>query len=195
MNLLNKKSLITLVIILILIISGFIVMTKMKKQESTQVLIKTTEGNITIELYSDKAPITVENFLRYVDAKSYDGVIFHRVIKDFMIQTGGFKEDGSQITTFSQIKLESNNGLKNERGTLAMARTPLPNSATSQFFINVGNNDFLNYGVRDEGYAVFAKVIIGMEVIDKIQAMQTTTKFGMSDWPVTDVKIISVERV
>jgi len=163
--------------------------------KNTQVLIKTSEGDITLELYADKAPITVKNFLNYVDDGSYDGTVFHRVIDGFMIQGGGFDKSGKQRDTRDAIKLESDNGLKNEEGTVAMARTSDPDSATNQFFINTADNIFLDNGYRDEGYAVFAKVIKGMDVVKKIEGVQTTTKHGMGDWPVNDVVIISVKRV
>lgn len=159
-----------------------------------KVLLKTSKGDITIELYSDKAPITVKNFLSYVDDKTYDGTVFHRVINSFMIQGGGFDTSGKQKPTKAPIKLESNNGLKNDIGTIAMARTMDPNSATDQFFINTAKNDFLNYGFRDEGYAVFGKVVSGMDVVKAIESVSTTTKNGMGDWPSEDVLIISVRR-
>ncbi len=163
--------------------------------KNTQVLFKTSEGDIVMELYADKAPITVKNFLNYVDDGSYDGTVFHRVIDGFMIQGGGFDKNGKQRDTRDAIELESDNGLKNEEGTVAMARTSDPDSATNQFFINTADNIFLDYGYRDEGYAVFAKVIKGMDVVKKIEGVQITTKHGMGDWPVNDAVIISVKRV
>jgi cyclophilin family peptidyl-prolyl cis-trans isomerase len=166
-----------------------------KDSKIPQVLIKTSMGDITVELYADKAPITVKNFLVYVDEKAYDKTVFHRVIDGFMVQGGGFTADGNEKPTHDPIKLESNNGLKNEKYTLAMARTTVPDSATNQFFINVNNNEFLNYGARDAGYAVFGKVIKGMDVVDKIAKVSTTTKNRMSDWPVKEVVIEKVERV
>ncbi len=161
----------------------------------TKVLLKTSMGDIVIELYKDKSPITVENFLSYVKEGAYDGTVFHRVIDEFMIQGGGFTPDGKQKPTREPIKLESNNGLKNEKYTLAMARTTIPDSAANQFFINTNNNEFLNYGVRDEGYAVFGKVIKGQEVVDKIGKSQTTAKNGMTDWPVKNVIIEKAEII
>lgn len=185
----NKKYYITLgIIIFILVIGGYAIM----NQKNKQVVIETSKGDIVIELYLDKAPISVENFLSYVKSGGYDNTVFHRVISGFMIQGGGFTQDGNKKDTNSPIKLESNNGLKNKRGTIAMARTSIPDSATNQFFINIADNNFLDYGVRDEGYAVFGKVISGMEVVDKIEEVITTTKYGMSDWPVEDVKIIKI---
>jgi len=166
-------------------------MTGNATKQNPQVLIKTSMGDITLELYPDQAPITVENFLTYVDEKAYDQTIFHRVIDGFMIQGGGFATDGKQKSTHAPIKLESNNGLKNEKYTVAMARTTVPDSATNQFFINVQNNEFLNYGTRDPGYAVFGKVIKGTEVVDKIAKVQTDS----SDKPLKNIIIEKVERI
>ncbi len=143
--------------------------------ENTHVLIKTNQGDIVIELENDKAPISVDNFLTYVQDKHYDGTIFHRVIKNFMIQGGGMDENRMMKPMRAPIKNEANNGLKNARGTIAMARTNQVDSATSQFFINVKDNTFLDHGARDFGYAVFGKVIKGMEVVDKIAALPTTS--------------------
>ena len=161
---------------------------------NTTVVMETSEGNIEIELFADKAPVSVSNFLAYVDEKFYDNTIFHRVIPNFMIQGGGFDAKLSQKPTKAPIKNEAKNGLKNDRGTLAMARTMIVDSATSQFFINTKNNDFLNNGARDFGYAVFAKVTAGMDVVDKIGAVRTTNKNGMGDVPAADVVIKSVKR-
>jgi cyclophilin family peptidyl-prolyl cis-trans isomerase len=162
-------------------------------------LIETSEGNIKVELYQDKAPTTVKNFLRYVDEKHYDGTIFHRVIRDFMIQGGGF-EPGMKPRgdTHGGIDNESSNGLSNERGTIAMARTDVPNSATDQFFINtVDNAKGLDRAhARDRvGYAVFGKVIEGMDVVDKIRRVETSRVGRDSDVPVEDVVIKSIRRV
>jgi cyclophilin family peptidyl-prolyl cis-trans isomerase len=138
-------------------------------EDSDIVKIETNYGDIVVELYPEKAPITVGNFKQYVNENFYSDTIFHRVIDGFMIQGGGVDaKTGREKETHAEIKLESNNGLKNDRGTIAMARTMVPDSATSQFFINTKNNDFLNYGYRDEGYAVFGKVVSGMDVVDKI---------------------------
>jgi cyclophilin family peptidyl-prolyl cis-trans isomerase len=162
-----------------------------------KVLMKTTKGDMTIELHLDKAPITVKNFLSYVDEKFYDGTIFHRVIKDFMIQGGGLTEDFVEKPAKSPIKNEASNGLKNKRGTIAMARMPEPNSATCQFFINHVDNSFLDYGVASDGfgYCVFGTVIDGMSVVDDIAKTPTMTKRGMADVPRETIKIISVSRV
>ncbi len=169
-----------------------------KKVEKTpHVIIETSEGKIEVELNQEKAPISVENFLKYVDEGFYNGTIFHRVIKNFMIQGGGFDEKMSQKKTHDQIKNEASNGLKNDKYTLAMARTNVVDSATAQFFVNTKTNDFLNY--RDSspagyGYAVFGKVVSGQDVVDKIEGMSTTTKDGMGDVPTKTVTIKSAKR-
>lgn len=162
--------------------------------ENTIVKLKTSEGDITIELNADKAPITVENFLKYVKEGFYDGTIFHRVIPNFMIQGGGFTGDMQQKQTHPNIKNEADNGLKNSRGTIAMARTPDPDSASSQFFINLNDNAFLNFkdkSMQGWGYCVFGKVISGMEVVDKIAAVETGSKKGHQDVP---KQTISIEK-
>ena len=163
-----------------------------KENEETIVVIETSKGNIEIELNQEKAPISVKNFLNYVKNNHYDGTVFHRVISNFMIQGGGFTPDGEQKPVDNPIKLESNNGLKNDEGTIAMARTNIPDSATSQFFINVKGNDLLNYAPGNDGYAVFGKVISGMEVVNEIKAVNTGIKFGMQDWPTEDVVITKI---
>jgi cyclophilin family peptidyl-prolyl cis-trans isomerase len=162
-----------------------------------KVLMKTTKGDITIELYPDEAPISVENFLSYVNEKFYDGTIFHRVIKDFMIQGGGLNTDFQEKTTKAPIQNEAKNGLKNKRGTLAMARMPEPHTASSQFFINHANNSFLDYGQAADGwgYCVFGKVIQGLDVVDAIANSPTMTKSGMSDVPRETIEIISVTLI
>jgi peptidyl-prolyl cis-trans isomerase A (cyclophilin A) len=158
------------------------------------VVFSTNYGDFTVELFADKAPVTVENFLSYVDEGFYDGTIFHRVIPGFMVQGGGFTPDMQQKQTKAPIKNEADNGLKNERGTLSMARTQDINSATTQFFINVKDNDFLDHGTRDFGYAVFAKVVDGMDVVDKIVSVKTTNKGMHRDVPAEPVVIESVKR-
>jgi peptidyl-prolyl cis-trans isomerase B (cyclophilin B) len=156
-------------------------------------VMETSMGTITIELDPAKAPVTVKNFLRYVDDKFYDGTIFHRVMPTFMIQGGGFEPGMEQKETHDPIPNEAKNGLKNKRGTIAMARTSAPHSATAQFFINVVDNAGLDYPSRDGwGYCVFGKVIDGMDVADKIRAVETTTKGRFADVPVEDVIIKSV---
>ena len=167
-------------------------------EENPTVLMETSLGSITIELDQAKAPITVKNFLSYVDEKFYDGTIFHRVIGNFMIQGGGFTADMQQKRVKAPIKNEAGNGLKNMTGTLAMARTNVVDSATAQFFINVVDNDFLdhqNTTSQGFGYAVFGKVIQGMDVVEKIKAVKTVSKMGFSDVPAEAVVIKSVKRV
>jgi peptidyl-prolyl cis-trans isomerase A (cyclophilin A) len=159
------------------------------------VIISTSKGDIKVELFKNEAPVTVENFLSYVNDGFYDGTIFHRVIPSFMIQGGGFTPDFAQKPTKAPIKNEANNGLKNDRGTLAMARTQVVDSATSQFFINLVNNDFLNNGARDYGYAVFGKVVDGMDVVDAIAAVPTDNKGMHGNVPTEDVVIESVKVV
>ena len=160
------------------------------------VKLQTTMGDILIELDDQAAPVTVKNFLEYVEDGFFNGKIFHRVIPNFMIQGGGFSEDMRQDKTRDPIVNEANNGLKNERGTIAMARTNDPNSATAQFFINHTDNDFLNYaGQANPGYAVFGKTVEGMDVVDAIAAVKTTTRNGMDDVPVEPVVITSATVV
>ncbi len=162
------------------------------KKELPVVVFETTKGNIEIELYPDKAPVTVQNFLYYVDNKFYDGLIFHRVIADFMIQGGGFTPEMTQKQPKPAIEIESSNGLKNDKYTVAMARTSDPNSATSQFFINVKDNAFLNFTAKTPqgyGYTVFGKVVAGQQVVHAIEKVKTGSKNGMNDVPVEVVKI------
>ncbi len=159
------------------------------------VTLKTSQGDITIELYPDKAPDTVANFLQYVDDGFYNGTIFHRVINGFMIQGGGFTADMRQKPTRAPVKNEAANGLKNETGTLAMARTSDPHSATAQFFINVKDNDFLTHPGQDGwGYCVFGKVVDGMDTVNAIKAVPTGVRAMMRDVPVEPVEIIEAVR-
>jgi cyclophilin family peptidyl-prolyl cis-trans isomerase len=195
--------------LLVLIVGGgFLVSSLMRGGPSgpkPQVVIETSEGPITVELFEGESPITVENFLKYVDKKHYDGTIFHRVIPNFMVQGGGFEPGMKQKLppTRQGIKNEAGNGLKNERGTLAMARTDNPDSATDQFFINLKDNDLLDRPRAPDrvGYAVFGRVIQGMDVVDRIADVQTETRpdprgFGEhKDVPVKDVLIKSLRRV
>lgn len=162
---------------------------------NTHMQIQTNYGNIEIELYDDKAPVSVKNFKNYVNSNFYNGTIFHRVIPGFMVQGGGFEKNMIEKSTQAPIVNESNNGLKNERGTLAMARTNDPNSATSQFFINVADNEFLNRSPMNPGYAVFGKVSKGMDIVDKIVKVPTGT-YGMhQDVPKQSVVITSVKLI
>jgi peptidyl-prolyl cis-trans isomerase A (cyclophilin A) len=160
-------------------------------QTAPQVKFQTSQGDFVVEVYPDKAPRTVENFLQYVQDKHYDGTIFHRVIANFMIQGGGFTVDMNQKATRTPIPLEAMNGLNNDYGTIAMARTNIPNSATSQFFVNVKTNDFLNAKGPSDGYTVFGKVISGMEVVEKIKSVST----GRNDVPQTPILINSATLV
>lgn len=160
--------------------------------------LHTNHGVITVNLFDEKAPETVANFKEYVKSGHYDGTIFHRVISNFMIQGGGFEAGMKQKTTRGQIKNEANNGLSNKIGTLAMARTMEPHSASAQFFINVKDNDFLDHTaptVQGWGYTVFGEVVEGMDIVEKIKAVPTTMKSGQQDVPVEDVVIEKAEIV
>lgn len=164
--------------------------------EIVLVLMETSLGDITLELDSKNAPITVENFISYIEDDFYSGTVFHRVIDGFMVQGGGFNQNQTQKETKSPILLESYNGLSNTRGTIAMARTNVPNSATSQFFINVVDNEFLDYqSAQQPGYAVFGRVIQGMDVVDQLTKVETTTKGPHQNWPVEEVVIYSVTLI
>ncbi len=168
----------------------------MTEEKNPRVLMETSMGNIEIELFKDKAPISVRNFLSYVKDGFYDGLVFHRVISNFMVQGGGMDESMQPKKTKFAIKNEANNGLSNTRGTLAMARTAVIDSATSQFFINVVDNKFLDYrGKTAElfGYAVFGQVTEGMDVVDAIRQVKTGSKAGHGDVPLEPVTIVSVK--
>ncbi len=158
------------------------------------VVLSTNLGDITIELYQAKAPISVKNFLGYAESGFYTGTIFHRVIAGFMIQCGGLTQDMAKKTTLPAIKNEAKNGLSNKRGTLAMARTQIVDSATSQFFINVSDNIVLDHGVRDYGYAVFGKVVDGMDIVDKITQVKTGRKAGQQNVPLQPIIIKGIIR-
>jgi len=183
----NMKNFITLVTAIATIILSSCAHSK----ENVKISIQTNLGTIEAELFTDKAPETVKNFLSYVDSEFYNGTIFHRVIHGFMIQGGGHTSDMAQKQTKAPIKNEAKNGLKNLKGTLAMARTQAVDSATSQFSINTNNNSFLDHGARDYGYCVFGKVTSGMNVVEAIEAVRT----GQSDIPLENVVIISIKRV
>ena len=164
----------------------------------TQIDIETSKGTVRIELDEVKAPISSKNFLEYVDAGHYNGTVFHRVIPGFMIQGGGFEPGMKQKSTNATITNEANNGLKNNRYTLAMARTSAPHSASSQFFINATDNNFLNFTAETAsgwGYAVFAKVVSGNDVVDAIEKVKTGSKGGHGDVPLEDVTIVRASRV
>jgi len=169
-----------------------------KPSKSIMVKLKTNFGDITLELNAEKAPVTVANFLEYVNSGFYSNTIFHRVIPGFMIQGGGFEPGMKQKPTKAAIKNEADNGLKNEKYTVAMARTNDPHSATAQFFINVENNEFLNFKSSTPqgwGYCVFAKVVEGQDVVDKIAAVRTGSKGFYQDVPTEDVVIQSAEKL
>jgi cyclophilin family peptidyl-prolyl cis-trans isomerase len=168
-----------------------------KELKNVQIIIDTSLGTITAELYPAKAPATVSNLLSYVDAKFYDATIFHRVIDSFMIQGGGFTRDMIQKKNQAPVKNEADNGLRNERGTLAMARTMIVDSATSQFFINLVDNSFLDFKSKTDagwGYCVFGKVVEGMEVVDKIAKVRTDLSGRLQNVPVEPVIINSIRR-
>ena len=156
------------------------------------ITIKTNHGDISVELFDDKAPISCENFRQYARDGHFAGTVFHRVIPNFMIQGGGMDESMTAKPTREAIKNEADNGVSNTRGTLAMARTMVVDSATSQFFINLRDNDFLDHGTRDFGYAVFGQVTDGMDVVDAIAAVPTGSRGGHQDVPVDAVEIIEV---
>jgi peptidyl-prolyl cis-trans isomerase A (cyclophilin A) len=156
---------------------------------------ETSLGDFTVELFEKDAPLSVANFLSYIDAGFFDGTIFHRIVPGFVIQGGGFTEDMTQKKTQSPVKNEADNGRKNKRGTLSMARTSDINSATSQFFVNLKDNEFLDHSRGNFGYAVFAQVTEGMDVIDKIAAVETGRKRGFDDVPVEAVIMKSVRRL
>ena len=171
---------------------------QMSESKHPIILIKTTAGDIKVELDAEKAPISVKNFLQYVNEGHYNGTIFHRVIDGFMVQGGGFTKDMQQKPVHAPIKIESDNGLKNTRGTLAMARTSDVNSATAQFFINVVDNSFLDFRAKNPsgyGYAVFGHVIEGMDIVDKIKKTKTGNKGAFENVPVESIEIIDAKQI
>ncbi|MBF0177063.1 MAG: peptidylprolyl isomerase [Magnetococcales bacterium] len=165
------------------------------KGDKVMVVLTTSMGDITVELDAAKAPLSVKNFLAYVEEGFFDGTIFHRVIPGFMVQCGGMLPDMKEKRTHAPIKNEANNGLKNTRGTLAMARTQVVDSATSQFFINVADNVFLDHGGRDFGYAVFGRVVKGMEVVDQIVGVPTGNRAGHQNVPLQPITIVKAQRL
>ncbi|MGH8378480.1 MAG: peptidylprolyl isomerase [Gammaproteobacteria bacterium] len=164
-------------------------------KEPRKILNTTSLGDITLELYREKAPISVENFLAYVDEGFYDGTVFHRVISKFMIQGGGFEKDMQQKKLRAPIQNEAANGLLNSRYSIAMARTSDVHSATSQFFINLADNAFLNNGTRDYGYAVFGKVVHGTDIVDRIAGVKTGRRGPHADVPLEPVVLLSAKRL
>lgn len=163
--------------------------------ETSLIRFETSHGAFTVELFPKEAPLSAENFLRYVDEHHFDGTLFHRIVPGFVIQGGGLDAQFRNKRTRAPIRNEAKNGLKNTRGTLSMARTSEVDSATSQFFVNLADNDFLNHSARDFGYAVFGRVTEGMDVIDKIAAVKTGRRQGHQDAPLEDVLIVSARRI
>ena len=186
-----KRILISMVVVLAVSFSA-------AAAENPKVALETSKGKIVLELYADKAPQTVKNFLTYVDAGYYNGTIFHRVIAGFMIQGGGFTADMKKKSGRKPIRNEADNRVRNERGTIAMARTQAPHSASAQFFINTVDNDFLNHKSKTRpgwGYAVFGRVAEGMTVVDAIAAVKTGTRSGFRDVPIEALVITKASRV
>jgi cyclophilin family peptidyl-prolyl cis-trans isomerase len=191
---LTRKSAIALLMIILFIGSTLVTLSSMflggnEAEERQVAVLETSRGIIKLELDAERAPVTVANFVQYVEDGFYDGTVFHRVIPGFMIQGGGYAPDGSGKPTREPIELESANGLKNLRGTIAMARTMVADSATSQFFINLEDNDFLDHSTGFDGYAVFGRVVEGMDVVDAIAAVETGIRGYFEDWPVEDIVI------
>lgn len=186
------------IIVLLITVCLCLFLTSPAGAENPSVELQTSKGKIVLELHADKAPVTVANFLAYVEAKFYDGTVFHRVIPGFMIQGGGFSMDMQQKKTLPSIQNEADNRLKNQRGSIAMARTRDPHSATAQFFINLVDNDFLNHTAKSAkgwGYTVFGKVTAGMEVVDAIAGVQTGNRGRFRDVPTEAVVIQSARRL
>jgi len=187
-----RKTLLAILLTIPLLVSSLSL-----AQDNPIVVIQTNKGAISVELWADKAPISVENFLRYTDSNFFDGMVFHRVIPGFMIQGGGFSPDMVQKSTYDAIKNEASASVPNDRGTLAMARTNVVDSATAQFFVNLVDNDFLNHTdetQRGFGYAVFGEVIEGMGVVDTIANVETATTKGFQNVPTEPVVITSAKR-
>jgi peptidyl-prolyl cis-trans isomerase A (cyclophilin A) len=192
---LTRKSAVALLMIILFMGSTLVTLSSMflggnEEEEEQVAVLETSKGVIKLELDAERAPVTVANFVQYVEEGFYDGTVFHRVIPGFMIQGGGYAPDGSGEPTSEPIELESTNGLKNLRGTIAMARTMVADSATSQFFINLVDNDFLDHAPGNDGYAVFGRVLEGMNIVDAIAAVETGTRGYFEDWPVEDIFII-----
>ena len=179
----------------LLLSAGLLLSTSLFAAENPHVVLTTSYGDIEIELNAEKAPISTQNFLGYVESGFYNGTQFHRVIPGFMIQGGGFTADMDKKDTQAAIKNEADNGLLNQRGSVAMARTGVVDSATSQFFINHKDNDFLNHGGRDFGYAVFGKVVRGMDVVDRIAKVRTGNRGMHQNVPVEPVLILSAKKL
>jgi len=196
----KKKAILSVLLIFLFAGSGLVVFMNNSTPQGETVVFQTSMGNFEVQVDRTKAPLTADNFIKYVKAGFYNGTVFHRVMPNFVVQGGGFTSLGEEKVTRAPIKLESNNGLLNTAGTIAMARTNSPDSATSQFYINLVNNNDLNYkSASNPGYAVFGRVVSGMEVINKIAGVGTGTRniffpqynqtLPFSDWPVKDVLI------
>ena len=179
----------------LLLSAGLLLSGALFAADNPHVVLTTSLGDIELELNAEQAPVSTQNFLGYVEAGFYNGTQFHRVIPGFMVQGGGFDADLRQKDTFKPIKNEADNGLRNDRGTIAMARTQVVDSATSQFFINLKDNDFLNHGGRDFGYAVFGKVVRGMDVVDRIARVRTGNRGMHQNVPVEPVLILSAKKL
>ena len=193
-----KKIITGMCLFILVVLTGMPVQLAAAKNEQSPtnpvIIISTNLGNITVELDQQKAPITVKNFMDYVASGFYTNTVFHRVIPGFMIQGGGFTQNMQQKPTGPAIKNEAKNGLSNKRGTIAMARTSVVDSATSQFFINLSDNVLLDNGVRDYGYAVFGKVIAGMETVDAIAKVKTANTSGQQNVPVEAIIITGISK-
>ena len=195
LNLNNLKISRKLAFITIGLVTSFLVSTNVSAINNPKVLIQTTQGKIKITLLPDKAPLTVDHFLDLVQQKHYDGLIFHRVIANFMIQAGGYTSELEYRDSGKRVKNESNNGLSNSRGTIAMARTSDPNSASAQFYINVKDNNHLNYRDGVMGYTVFGFVTLGMQVVENIELVDTHIQQGMPAVPIQPIVIKSIKRL
>jgi cyclophilin family peptidyl-prolyl cis-trans isomerase len=191
---LKKSKALIQILLLLVIICAMLMLLLMKQNQTARqdiAVLQTSKGNIEITLDYEHAPVTADNFARYVKEGHYDGFVFHRVIKGFMIQGGGFTAKGEIKSTYPPIILESNNGLSNKAGTIAMARNENPDSATDQFFINTKDNTYLDYNLsRTAGYAVFGKVTAGMDVVRAIESVPTGTRVVYDNWPLSDIVIV-----
>ena len=191
----TRKNAVTLVLIVVMLVSVGSLFFGNKAAKKVNVIMETSMGAIELELDSEKAPVTVANFVEYASDGNFEGTVFHRVIPGFMIQGGGLTSNGAEKPTRDPIVLESRNGLRNVRGAIAMARTSVPDSATSQFFINLVDNSFLDYSTGNDGYAVFGRVVKGLDVVDAIAGVGTGSRGPFDDWPVQDVVIQEVTVV
>jgi cyclophilin family peptidyl-prolyl cis-trans isomerase len=191
----TRKNAVTLVLIVVMLVSVGSLFLGNKAAKKVTVIMETSMGTIELELDPEKAPVTVANFVEYASDGHFEDTVFHRVIPGFMIQGGGLASNGAEKPTRDPIVLESRNGLRNVRGAIAMARTSVPDSATSQFFINLVDNSFLDYSTGNDGYAVFGRVVKGLDVVDAIAGVGTGSRGLYDDWPVQDVVIQEVTVV